>query len=134
MGTTAASDARTAISVCTAHNMDSIDPLDQNYLNTYMSLGADGKDASKSKSMTLQANSTTLIDYYYRRGDVTLKGVIDLVNGNTTWSTTLTDVKRFNSLAQGLKVNGVAAGTANPASATAAIGQLGVDASLTFPT
>ena len=111
MGTTAASDARTAISVCTAHNMDNIDALNQDYLNTYMSLVGDkatqadyGYDASKSKVMDLR--NTTTIDYYYRRGDVTLHGEIDLVEGNTKWETNLTQGKRFDSLAQGLKVTG----------------------------
>ena len=144
MGTTAAADARTAISVCTAHNMDSIDKLTQDYLNTYMSLVAiggtggkgatSGKDASDSKRMTLQATGDK-IDYWYRRGDAVLYGVIDLVAGTTTWSTNLKDAKRFNSLAQGLKVSGSATTTGTITSAAAGVGTLGLDATkAVFPT
>ena len=147
MGTTALADAKSCLSLAIAHNMDSVEPLTTEILAGYMGMpkkvagtggGADSfLDSSGSKAISYNSTNNT-ITYYYQRGDVKLKGEIDLTTQQMKWTSTLSDLKRAKALAQGLKIAAPAAGTgqnANVASGAATVGQLGVGAAdaLKFP-
>ena len=137
MGTTAVADAKSALSLSIAHNMDSTDQLTTQILAGYLgmpkALTNAYADASGSKAVSYDQTTNT-ITYYYIRGDVKLKGEINLTTQENTWSTTLTDAKRFNALAQGLKVAGAGSTATSPVNQQAAVGTLGVDTGITFPT
>ena len=140
MGTTALADAKSALSLSIAHNMDSVEPLTSTILATYMGMptavagGTDTyQDASGSK--TISYNPTTNeITYYYRRGDVVLQGIINLTTQQMIWNSTLANKDRAKALAQGLKVTPNNT-TADLSAKSTQVGQLGYEAAgtLKFP-
>ena len=149
MGTTAKADVKSVLSMATAYNMDSIDALTLQKLGELVGMntavggtGAAAKaytDASSSKalsSFTTTAAGTTVL-YTYRRGDVTLQCELNLSTQEEKWTCTLTDAKRFDALAQGLKINGTTKGTSGTTgtvpSAVGTVGQLGYAATINWP-
>ena len=146
MGTTALADAKSALSLTIAHNMDNVQAITNKELWQYMGLdSATGKDASGSKFMTLQANTTSptaaptaagtgsYIIYQYTRGGVILECAIDLTNQTMTWNTNNNDAKRVKALADGLKITAPAAsGTGTTVTGTAKVGTIGIVTTLKF--
>ena len=138
MGTTALADAKSALSLAIAHNMDSVTPLDSAQLATYMGMPKANAasdtffDSSGSTSISYD-QATNKITYHYQRGDVKLKGEIDLTTQQMEWTTSLTNADRVKALAQGLKI-APPTGAGPFTNTNAAVGQLGIDTGLTFPT
>ena len=141
MGTTALADVKSIQSMAIAYNMDNITPLNLGSLAPLVGMTAKkttgwgttdaAYDASGSKA--IQYNTTTnQVTYYYRRGDAQLKCVLSLNTQEQVWDTTVTDAKRQDALAQGLKITGTKDGK-TALTATGTVGQLG-KGTITFPT